>query len=111
MELGLEDSYSLSKGCYTGQVVLAKMVTHESVKRALVGLELSGTALPKPGATLLCDGEAAGRITTAVGLPGSARAVGLALVGRDHAAAGAVLRVEGGAEARVVELPRAEFKA
>jgi folate-binding protein YgfZ len=104
MELGLHDAYSLSKGCYTGQEVLAKMDTHDSVKRSLVGLEFSGDSLPG-GDALLHEGGTVGRITSVARVPGRGRAVGLALVAREHAAPGVALGVEGGPEAQVTALP------
>jgi len=47
-------AFSLSKGCYPGQEVVAKMDTYGSVKRHLVGLVLEGTKndLPETGAKL-----------------------------------------------------------
>jgi len=104
MELGLQDAYSLSKGCYTGQEVLAKMDTHDSVKRRLVGLEFSGDSLPG-GDELLHETGVVGRITSSAMLPGCGRVVGLALVARDHTTAGLTLQVEGGPEAQVTALP------
>ncbi len=104
MELGLHDAYSLTKGCYTGQEVLAKMDTHDSVKRRLVGLEFTGGSLPG-GGELLHEAGTVGRITSSAQVPGSGRAVGLALVAREHATAGVTLRVEGGLEAQVTALP------
>jgi folate-binding protein YgfZ len=105
MELGLDDSYSLDKGCYTGQEVLAKMVTHRSVKRALVGLELPVDCPAPPGTTLRHEGEAVGRITSAVSIPGTRQAVALALVGREHLEACSSLHLEEGGQVRVVPLP------
>ena len=105
MELGLHDAYSLSKGCYTGQEVLAKMVTHRSVKRRLVGLELAGRGALRPGDSLRAAGDAAGRATTVTPLPGGKRTVALALVRAEHAAPGTVLHHGDGGEARVVSLP------
>ena len=104
MELGLDDAYSLSKGCYTGQEVLAKMDTHDSVKRRLVGLEFSGGTLPGND-ELLHESDVVGRITSSTLVPGNARAVGLALLAREHATAGLMLRVQGGPEAQVTALP------
>jgi folate-binding protein YgfZ len=105
MELGLDDSYSLSKGCYTGQEVLAKMNTHQSIKRRLVGLEIGGQVALQAGDSLHAAGAAAGRATTVAPLPGSARTVALALVRVEHAAPGTVLHHGDGGEARVVPLP------
>jgi len=43
-------SFSLSKGCYPGQEVVARMDTYGSVRRRLVGLTLSESAVPLSGA-------------------------------------------------------------
>ncbi len=41
-------AFSLSKGCYPGQEVVARMDTYGSVKRRLVGLVVEGTAEDSP---------------------------------------------------------------
>ena len=105
MELGLADSYSLTKGCFTGQEVLAKMETHQSVKRALVGLELSGETSPGRDEPLRLDGADVGRITSAAQVPGSERRIGLALVRVEHGAPETSLEWGEGTAARVTSLP------
>jgi folate-binding protein YgfZ len=105
MELRLTDSFSLSKGCYTGQEVMAKMQTHDSVKRLLVGLELATDQPPARDTALFSNTQAVGRITTALRRPGAATCIGLALVGRDAAAPEGLLRLEDGTEGRVKALP------
>src|SRR5438445_12604379 len=42
-------SFSLSKGCYPGQEVVARMDTYGSVRRRLVGLTLSESAVTLTG--------------------------------------------------------------
>lgn len=39
-EVGLVDSFSLTKGCYTGQEVIARLDTYEKVQRRLAGLRM-----------------------------------------------------------------------
>jgi folate-binding protein YgfZ len=103
LELGLEGTMSLTKGCFTGQEAIAKMVTHRAVRRRLIGLEVLDGPLPGRGAPLVAGSEAVGRVTTAVEIPGGRR-VGLALCRHEHAAPGTRLR-SGDAEARVSLLP------
>lgn len=94
-ELGLAGRVSLSKGCYVGQETLAKLSTYDGVKQQLRrwvwSPSASGGAGPQdtliPGAPLTtAAGERAGRITSALALPGDGAHpgpwVGLALVRR-----------------------------
>ena len=106
LELGLDDSVSLTKGCFTGQEALAKMVTHDAVKRRLVGLELGAGPVPAPGTPVRAGDAAVGRVTSATEVPGTDRRVALALVGRDHAEPGVRLRCGDSAlDGRVTPLP------
>ena len=45
-------AFSLSKGCYPGQEVVARMDTYGSVRRRLVGLVIDGANVPPRGAKL-----------------------------------------------------------
>jgi len=64
-EAGLEASISLTKGCYIGQEVIARLHTYKRVQSRLVGLRLA--APREAGEPLRASGEEAGRITSAVG--------------------------------------------
>ncbi|MGD8375006.1 MAG: glycine cleavage T C-terminal barrel domain-containing protein [Acidobacteriota bacterium] len=106
LEVGLDDSVSLTKGCFTGQEALAKMVTYSSVKRRLAGLRLPPGEPPAAGASLRSGGETVGRLTSATAVPGGDAAIALALVARSGVRPGDRLQVEGSAgDAEVVELP------
>lgn len=82
-ELGLDGAVSMTKGCYVGQEVVARLRTYDKVQRRLVRLRLLEPMLP--GAPLLRRGEEVGRLTSAVGEHG------LGLVRREHAAPGTEL--------------------
>lgn len=82
-ELGLDGAVSMTKGCYVGQEVVARLRTYDKVQRRLVRLRLLEPMLP--GAPLLRSGEEVGRLTSAVGEHG------LGLVRREHAAPGTEL--------------------
>lgn len=45
-EVRLESSFSLTKGCYTGQEVIARLATYEKVQRHLIGLRIGGGDVP-----------------------------------------------------------------
>lgn len=106
LEVGLEDAVSLTKGCFTGQEAIAKMVTYGSVKRRLAGLRLPPGEPPAAGASLRSGGEAVGRVTSATAIPGGDAPIALALVSRSGVRPGDRVQVEDRAgDAEVVDLP------
>jgi folate-binding protein YgfZ len=83
-EAGVVDmSVSFTKGCYTGQELVARIDSRGgNVPRKLRGLVLGTNILPPPGAALEKDGKNVGRVTS-VGESLDRRApVALAYVGR-----------------------------
>lgn len=98
-EARLEEAISWSKGCYPGQepVVMAKHRGHPPT--LLVRLSLTGP-LPDPGATLLVDGKAAGRLTTVA--EGAGGNLALGFVRHALARPGAAFSTEAGGSAHVL---------
>ena len=92
LESRLRGAISEDKGCYTGQEVVARLLTYGKVQRRLMAVALSGPA--EAGADLLADGARAGTLTSVADVPGGGR-VGLAMVAQKRAAAGSVLDVRG----------------
>jgi folate-binding protein YgfZ len=66
-EVGLDAAVSGTKGCYTGQEVLARQVTYDKVTQRLVRLKLD-TPL-SPGTRLYFEDKPAGEITSAAVSP------------------------------------------
>ncbi|NUM44952.1 MAG: folate-binding protein YgfZ [Anaerolineales bacterium] len=66
-ETNLAAWISETKGCYTGQEILARQVTYDKITRHMVGLKLDAPA--QPGATVLAEGKPVGTITSAVVSP------------------------------------------
>ena len=69
LETGLWDDVSFTKGCYTGQEIIARMDSRGKIARKLVQLDIDSqdeTPLAV-GAPITADGKPAGTITTAVG--------------------------------------------
>ncbi len=64
-EAGLGAAVSLTKGCYIGQEVIARLHTYDKVQKRLVGLRLEEPR--EAGAPLLLEGKEVGRVTSAVG--------------------------------------------
>jgi len=105
-EAGLDAAISTTKGCYTGQEVVARIRSRGQVKHRLVGLRLEpedGAALPALSAAIDADGRRVGEVTSAVLSP-TEGPIALGFVTRPHDAPGTSLRVAGRA-ARVVALP------
>ncbi len=102
-EAGLARAISTTKGCYTGQEIVARMATRGDASHALVGLALTGEAIPAAGAAVSSRGVRTGELTSAA-RSASAGTIALAYVRRAHAAPGTPLEVEG-RDARVMPLP------
>jgi tRNA-modifying protein YgfZ len=62
LETGLEQLVSTSKGCYTGQEVLARQVNYDKVTRHLAGLRLKAEV--PAGSSVTSEGKPAGIITS-----------------------------------------------
>jgi tRNA-modifying protein YgfZ len=69
LETGLESTVSDSKGCYTGQEVIARQITYDKVIRNLVGVRLSGQVEPGDRVWSENGGAAAGSITSTANSP------------------------------------------
>ena len=102
-ETGQLDEYaSVSKGCYVGQEVVARLDARGGhVNRALRGLRLE--APTKAGAPLRAEGKEVGRVTTAAVSP-RLGPIAMAYVHRSHFEPGTTLDAEG-ALATVAALP------
>jgi len=87
-------AFSLSKGCYPGQEVVARMDTYGSVRRRLVGLAVKDPVIPPKGAKLFSGDREVGWISSAVRSPsvGSIIAFGFPL--RDFSNPGTALTVD-----------------
>jgi tRNA-modifying protein YgfZ len=68
LEMGLLDlAISQTKGCYTGQEVIARQVNFDKITRSLVGLRLSSPV--QIGESVSIDGKPAGKVTSMVHSP------------------------------------------
>lgn len=93
----VESSVSFTKGCYTGQELVARIDSRGgNVPRPLRLLEIRGGGEVSPGAQIVVDGKAVGEVTSAAADSGSAVTVALGPVHR---------RVEPPAEATVAGMP------
>ena len=94
-EANLEDkAFSLSKGCYPGQEVVARMDTYGNVRRKLVGLVLKGTVVPIHGAKLYSGDREVGWISSAVHSPQLTNVIAFGFPLRDFSKPDTALTVE-----------------
>ncbi len=94
LEAELQAALSFTKGCYTGQEVVARLNTYKKVQRLLRGLRLEGKAVPALGGRVLAGGVETGVVTSAVHSPALAAPIALAYVALEQSAAGTELAVE-----------------
>ncbi len=87
-------AFSLAKGCYPGQEVVARMDTYGSVRRRLVGLVLDEAMPPPSGAKLFSGGREVGWISSAARSPSLGKVIALGFPLRDFTAPGTALSVE-----------------
>ena len=94
-EAAIEDHLSLTKGCYTGQEIVARIHTYGHVNRRLRLLEIDsaeaisvGTVLVEPGA-----GDPVGRVMSSSLLPDGRRRAALGYLPSDFGEPGSRLRL------------------
>jgi len=89
-------AFSLSKGCYPGQEVVARMDTYGSVKRRLVGLVMEGTNndLPEAGAKLFSGTREVGWMSSSTFSPLLQKPIALGFALRDFTKPDTHLEIE-----------------
>lgn len=103
-ELHLVDrTISFTKGCYTGQEVVARMQSRGRVGHLLVGVALEGEVLPEPGVPIASGGVRIGELTSVARSP-AVGSIALGFVRRGYTEPATPLEIEGRG-ARVVGLP------
>jgi len=95
LEMNLQAAISDSKGCYTGQEVIARQVTYDKVTGHLMGLRLE--EMVEPGAKVWAQGKPAGKVTSVAQSP-RLGPIALAVIKRPNDAPGTPLKVGPDAE-------------
>ena len=98
LEAGIEGrAISLTKGCYVGQEVIIRVLHrgHGRVARRLVGLQITGDAVPAAAAVIRSGDREIGHVTSATTSPALGRVIALAYVQRDFVEPGTAVAVEG----------------
>ena len=80
-EARLDAAISRTKGCYTGQEIVARLYSRGAVNHLLVGLHFDGDSSPQPDTELFSDGRRCGEVTSSCISPtaGRGRLVGIGL--------------------------------
>jgi folate-binding protein YgfZ len=86
-EARLTHAISFTKGCYTGQEVIARLDTYDKVQKYLMIIELQKKISADPPLELFIDDESIGHLTSYVYDPVSKRSVGLGYVRKMYALA------------------------
>ena len=105
LETGLAPFVSDTKGCYTGQEVIARQITYDKVTKGLVGIHLSGSA--EAGSQVRTGDGRIGRLTSVVETP-ELGWIGLAVLKHPHDQPGKEVQIQNGEGeiiATVVDLP------
>jgi folate-binding protein YgfZ len=109
LEAELRWAVSFTKGCYTGQEVVARLNTYKKVQRTLRGLVIAGDQVPAAEAKVRQGATEVGVVTSAAQSPGVGSVIALAYIDLAQSAPGTALMVEmadgGTAGAEVVPLP------
>ena len=89
-------AFSLTKGCYPGQEVVARMDTYGSVKRRLVGLVIDSDAshIPEPGSKIFSESREVGWVSSATHSPSLNKTIALGFPLRDFTSPNTALNVE-----------------
>lgn len=101
LEAGLWDEVSFSKGCYTGQEIIARMESRSRLAKMMVKLQL--TQMIEAPVKLFAQGKDVGTLTSSVVTP-NGEILGIGFVKVALANVGEVFTIgDHGAEARIVE--------
>lgn len=105
LEVGLWDEVSFSKGCYTGQEIIARMESRGRLARTIARLRLSAST--DAPCALLRDGREVGTLTSSVSTPDGEH-IGIGVVKVAVAQVGMTLAAGAGANAEITALPGAQ---
>jgi folate-binding protein YgfZ len=107
LEAGLRDRMiSVTKGCYTGQEVIVRILHRGHVNWMLRGVLLGAAAPPERGTPLMsAEGKQIGRITSACVSPRHGQTIGLGYARRELVLPVDVKLAQTGFDAQIVTLP------
>jgi len=108
MEMGLDRAISMTKGCYRGQEIVARVVHRGHLQRRLAGIALEGSDAPARDDEIRSGGSVVGQVTSATFSPRLGRPLALAIVKDGYREPGTAVEVPataGTLRGEVVSLP------
>jgi folate-binding protein YgfZ len=104
MEFGLESAISMTKGCYRGQEIVARVTHRGHLDRKLAGVAFEDDTVPEKGWEVFAEGNKIGTVTSATTSPALGRPLALCILNTGYLQPGTKVEVAGRA-ARVIHLP------
>ncbi len=108
MEMGLSSALSMTKGCYRGQEIVARVIYRGHLDKKLGGVSVDAADVPEKGAKVMAGGAVIGEVTSAVISPLLSRPLALAVLKTDFLSPGTRVEVayeSGTRNGEVVALP------
>jgi len=96
MEMGLDSLISMTKGCYRGQEIVARVTYRGHLDRRLGGIALDAQEPPPNGADVRSRGARIGEVTSAIIPPRLGRPMALAILKLDFLKPGTAVDVQYG---------------
>lgn len=96
LEARLDAAIHWSKGCYTGQEVIARLDSRHKVQRFLVGLLIDQGGVPEPRARIFVGKNEVGLVTSVVPSLEMRRIIALGYVRNEHSEPGTRLEIHSG---------------
>ncbi len=93
LELGLTSAISMTKGCYRGQEIVARVTYRGHLDRRLGGVAIRHDEPPGKGAQVSSGGTAVGHVTSAVRSPLLGRPLALAILKTEFLTPGTLVEV------------------
>ena len=108
LEAGLSWLIKWDKGDFIGREALLKQ-KQEGIKRKLVGFEMIGPAIPRPGCKISSQGQLLGQTTSGTYSPSLKKGIGLGYVRKEFARVGQQIELEIRAKLRQAKLVPTPF--
>jgi folate-binding protein YgfZ len=99
LEIGYQNMISESKGCYTGQEIIARQITYDKITKNLVGMKLDRYV--DVGSSLIAGEKSVGTLTSVVQSPRFG-IIGLGVVRRQFCELGTKLIVPDAPDAGII---------
>jgi len=110
LEAGLDEACSVTKGCYVGQEIIARIHHLGHINRRITGLKFRGDRLPEPGDTVHFGERKIGTVSSPVQSPGVGCGIGLAILRSDFLEPETVVTIRSGDETQEAEVTPLPFE-